>query len=199
MTDTRLGKILDLIDTANGRDPNMVNVDGRSRPAELAYGERMSAALKAFCPTAGEHLQIACRAQHLERWTSPRASYPEGRTGYLKWRTDLKQFHAARTGELMKSAGYEDEDIDRVAGLIAKRGIKRDPEAQMLEDVACLTFLEHYADDFIAPHDDEKVIDILTKTARKMSAEGLAAAARLRLPDRLARLLQLALATRRRA
>ena len=189
MNDNRLKHVVQLIDAANAHDPNTVDDDGRTRPAELVYGERMSAALTGFCEAPSEHLQIAARAQHLERWTSPRKGYPEGRAGYLKWRSDLKQYHADRAGELMREAGYGQDDIDRVATLIGKRGIKRDPEVQMLEDVVCLTFLEHYAGDFIAPHDDEKVIDILTKTARKMSPQGLEAAAGLPLPDRLARLL----------
>ncbi|MGI9464786.1 MAG: DUF4202 domain-containing protein, partial [Aestuariivirgaceae bacterium] len=153
------------------------------------YGERMSAALNEFSAVASDHLRIAVRAQHIERWMHPRDSYPAGRTGYLKWRSDLKAFHARRAGELMQAAGYGPSDIDRVATLIGKKGIKRDVEVQMLEDVVCLVFLEHYAGDFIAKHEDDKVIGILKKTARKMSAEGLSAAAELHLPDRLARLL----------
>ena len=194
MSETSLQSVIALIDQANAQDPNPVTVDGTDRPAELVYGERMTAALNRFSSSPSEHLQIAVRAQHIERWKSPRSSYPEGRTGYLKWRSDLKQFHADRTGELMAEAGYGQEHIDRVATLVAKRGIKRDPEVQTLEDVACLTFLEHYAGDFIAPHDDAKVKDILAKTARKMSPEGLAAATKLSLPDRLADLLRQTLA-----
>ncbi len=194
MSNDRLQHVVQLIDQANARDPNTVDDNGRARPAELVYGERMSAALQDFCAAPGEHLQIAVRAQHLERWTSPRKEYPEGRAGYLKWRSDLKQYHAERAGELMRQAGYGEADIDRVAALIGKRGIKRDPEVQMLEDVACLTFLQHYAGDFIVPHDDDKVIDILAKTARKMSPQGLEAAAALPLPDRLAQLLNKTLA-----
>ena len=193
MNDNRLQQAIELIDRANAQDPKSVDENGTERPGELVYGERMSAALAGYCDQPSEHLQIAVRAQHLERWTSPRSSYPEGRAGYLKWRTDLKRYHAERAGELMRQAGYDEADIDRVATLIDKRGIKRDPEVQMLEDVACLTFLQHYAADFIAPHDDDKVMDILAKTARKMSAEGLQAAAGLDLPDRLSRLLHQAL------
>ena len=133
------------------------------------------------------------RAQHIERWTCRRKSYPEGRAGYLKWRSDLKSFHAERAGELMREAGYEDRDIERVGALIRKERLKRDPEAQMLEDVACLVFLEHYAGDFIAGHDDEKVMGILAKTARKMSPDGLAAAQKLTLDERLGSLLVKAL------
>jgi len=193
MSGSRRSEVFDLIDRANAQDPNMVLDGGEQRPAELVYGERMTAALERFCDAPGEHLHIAVRAQHIERWTSERKSYPEGRAGYLKWRTDLKAFHAERAGELMREAGYDDEDIERVGALIRKERLKRDAEAQMLEDVVCLVFLEYYASDFIADHDDEKVLGILAKTARKMSPDGLAAAGKLTLDDRLGSLLVKAL------
>ena len=193
MTD-RLNQVLDAIDQANAMDPNSIRDGDGVRPAELVYGERMSATLDRFSKTASDHLRIAVRAQHIERWTSLRDSYPAGRTGYLKWRSDLKAFHARRAGELMKAAGYDQADVDRVGVLIGKKGIKRELEVQTLEDVVCLVFLEHYASDFIAKHEDDKVVDILMKTARKMSAEGLAAAKQLQLPDRLGRLLTRTLA-----
>lgn len=195
MTDTgQLLQILGSIDQVNAKDPNTVSDGNAMRPAELVYGERMSATLAQFCEAAGDHLRIAVRAQHIERWMHPRASYPAGRVGYLKWRSDLKDHHARRTGELMQTAGFGQSDIDRVATLIGKKGIKRDPEVQVLEDVACLVFLEHYAGEFIAKHEDDKVADILRKTARKMSAEGAAAAAKLHLPERLGRLFAKTLA-----
>lgn len=189
MNSNRLEHAIRLIDEANARDPKTVEVDGEARPAELLYSERMTKSLATLSDDPSEHLQIAARAQHIERWTSPRKSYPEGKAGYMNWRNDLKQYHATRAGEIMRDAGYDQDDVDRVATLIGKRGIKRDPEVQMLEDTVCVTFLEHYAGDFIEPYDDEKVIDILAKTARKMSPEGLAAAAGLPMPERLARLL----------
>ena len=193
MSGSRHLKVFDLIDRANSQDPNTISDGGEDRPAELVYGERMTAALERFYDTPGDHLHIAVRAQHIERWTSKRKSYPEGRAGYLKWRSDLKAYHAKRAGELMREAGYNDEDIERVGALIRKERLKRDPEAQMLEDVVCLVFLEHYASDFIAGHDDEKVMGILAKTARKMSPDGLAAAQKLTLDDRLGSLLVKAL------
>ncbi len=189
MKPTRLDHVLELIDQANAKDPTEVNSLSGKRPSELVYGERMSSALDRFSGGAGDCLRIAVRAQHIERWTCPRDSYPDGRNGYLAWRSDLKSFHARRAGELMRAAGYDQPDIDRVGALIRKERLKRDPEAQILEDVACLVFLEHYAGDFIAKHDDDKVVDILKKTARKMSEDGLSAANKLALPDRLGRLL----------
>jgi len=192
--ENRLKQVLDAIDRANAMDPNVSMDDDSLRPSELVYGERMSETLDHFCETASDHLRIAVRAQHIERWTSLRDSYPTGREGYLKWRSDLKSFHARRAGELMDAAGYDQADIDRVAALIGKKGIKRDPEVQMLEDVVCLVFLKHYAGDFIAKHQDAKVVDILRKTARKMSDDGIAAATKLPLPERLGRLLTKTLA-----
>ena len=186
----RLAAVLDAIDQANAQDP--VAADGT--PRALLYGIRMSETLASFAGEASDNLQIACRAQHIERWTSLRLSYPEGRIGYLKWRKDLQLHHAKRTGELMAAAGFGEEDIGRVASLLKKERLKSDAEAQTLEDVACLVFLQYEAAGFIAPHDDDKVRDILAKTAKKMSAKGLAAASRLKLDDRLARLLGEALA-----
>lgn len=189
MSNTQLNDVQALIDAANAADPNISVVDGEEKPAALVYGERMSSTLARFRPGSSDLLQIAARAQHIERWTSPRSDYPEGRTGYLLWRKELKDFHAKRTGELMAQAGYSAEDIGRTGALIRKERLKHDEEVQALEDVVCLVFLEHYADEFIAKHEDEKVVSILAKTARKMSDEGLAAATGLNLPERLGRLM----------
>ncbi len=198
MSDKRLARVLSAIDDANARDPNSVDDGGTPRPAELVYGERMSAKLQQFCSDATDHLRIAVRGQHIERWKRPRADYPAGRQGYLKWRSELKANHAERTGELMRQEGYDETSIERVSALVNKQGIKRDSESQTLEDVACLVFLEFYAADFIDKHDDEKVIGILEKTARKMSPQGLTAAAELELSDRLGSLLLTALGKNRK-
>ncbi len=188
-----LARIERCIDDANAVDPNMVEHAGTLYPAALIYGERMSAMLKSFRPEASELLQIAARAQHIERWKSPRTDYPEGRVGYLLWRKELKDFHAKCLGTLMAETSYSAEEIDRAGALIRKERLKHDQEVQALEDVVCLVFLKHYAGVFIAKHEDEKVIRILAKTARKMSPEGLVAAGNLKLSDRLSALLTAAL------
>ncbi len=189
----RLVEIEKSIDLANSADPTKIDRAGAQSPAALVYGERMSAMLGAFRPGASELLQIAARAQHIERWMSPRKSYPDGRAGYLLWRKELKDFHARRVGELMGKAGYSPGEIDRTGALIRKERLKHDEEVQALEDVVCLVFLKHYAADFIAQHEDEKVTRILAKTAKKMSPEGLAAVGSLKLPERLNHLLTAAL------
>src|SRR5262249_30424993 len=140
----RFAVVVAAIDAANARDPHTIELDGRSVAAELVYGQRMSATLAGLAPEASETLRIAARGQHIERWTSPRRSYPEGRGGYLRWRKDLQAFHAARVGEIMTAAGYDAAAVGRVGALIRKERLKADIEVQVLEDVACLVFLAHY-------------------------------------------------------
>jgi hypothetical protein len=182
----RLLKAYALIDAANAKDP---------AEQAVTYGRRMTETLEAFAPGSPEPLRIAARAQHIERWTIPRASYPEGRIPYLTWRMDLQKLHARRAGEIMAECGYGEEDIARTGSLLRKERLKQDPDAQTLEDVICLVFLRHEADAFIAKHEDEKVRDILAKTAKKMSPRGLEAAGSVPMGERLARLLGEALRT----
>lgn len=188
----RLDRVLAAIDAVNGNDP-ATDENGLARA--LLYGRRMSEALADFAPDAPETLRIAARAQHIERWIIPRDSYPEGRVAYLTWRKDLQKHHARRSGDLMREAGYGEDEIARVGSLLRKESLKHDADVQALEDVICLVFLAHEAPDFIAKHDDAKVRDILAKTAKKMSPRGLEAAGRLRMDARLARLLAEALAS----
>jgi hypothetical protein len=187
------------IDAANACDPNTVEIDGHHEPAELVYGRRMSDALSRMAPEASTHLTLAARGQHIERWTSPRKSYPEGRAGYLRWREDLKAFHAKRLAEIMQAAGYGTDDIARVGALVRKERLKRDPEAQTLEDVACIVFLEFYVETFMSKTDDEKLAGIVAKTWGKMSSLGHEHARRLALPPRLLTLLEQGLAHQRKS
>ena len=195
----RFAEVVAAIDAANARDPNTIEVDGRSVAAELVYGRRMSATLAGLAPDASEPLRIATRGQHIERWTSPRRGYPEGRAGYLRWRKDLQAFHAARVGEIMTASGYDAAAIGRVGELIRKERLKADAEAQMLEDVACLVFLAHYLDDFLRKTDHDKLAGILAKTWNKMSPIGREAAGKLALPAPVPALLEQGLARLRPA
>ena len=190
----RLAQAVAAIDVANGLDPHTIDVEGKREPAELVYGRRMSTTLGRISPQASEHLRIAVRGQHIERWTSPRKSYPDGRVGYLKWRKDLQEFHARRLGEIMAAAGYGEGDIARVGALIRKERLKSDADVQMLEDVACLVFLAHYLDEFMGKTDPAKLPGILAKTWNKMSPAGHAEALKLALPAPVPALLEQGLA-----
>ena len=89
MTGEKFTEVLQRIDAANAADPEVVMDGTASHPAALLYGRRMSAELVAFCSQASEHLRIAVRGQHIERWKIPRSDYPKDRQGYRKWRVDL--------------------------------------------------------------------------------------------------------------
>lgn len=165
--------VIAAIDAANSADPGL-EADGQ--PAALVYGRRMSEELARIAPEASNALRIAARGQHVERWKLPRESYPEGRAGYLAWRTEQARRHAARVAGMMAEAGFGAAEQARVGALLRKEGIKRDPETQALEDVACLVFLRWHFADFAARRPEEEVARIVAKTARKMSAEGRARA-----------------------
>lgn len=179
---SRFDRAIAEIDRANRDDPRTEWFDGAPVPRELAYARRMTRWLEALYPDASEALRLAARAQHVRRWEIPRADYPEGRDGYIRWRTHLKRHHARVAGEILERAGYEAETIGRVQDLLRKKGVKSDPETQALEDVACLVFLENAFADFADKHDPEKIVAILQKTWRKMSPTGQAAALNLDMP-----------------
>ena len=189
----RLDDAITRIDAANAEDPNREFVDGAARPKEVVYAERMTGWLETLAPEASEALRIAARAQHIERWTIPRAEFPDGREGYFRWRTTLAKFHAERTAGIIAEAGYETDVIDRVKGLLRKHRLKTDAEVQTLEDVACLVFLESYFAYFAKQHDEAKVIGILQKTWAKMSAKGHEAALALGMPAEARALVEKAL------
>ncbi|MGB3148202.1 MAG: DUF4202 domain-containing protein [Paracoccaceae bacterium] len=153
------------IDSANQADPDR----SEGAPAALLYGQRMTDELMRLAPGASDLLQIATRGQHIERWTSPRSAYPEGKEGYLKWRRDLGQFHARRVAEIMEAHGYDGVASAKVGSMIRKEGIKRDPDTQLLEDVICFTFLRWYFQPFASGRDPDALLRIVEKTARKMS------------------------------
>ncbi len=186
-------KAIEAFDEANSKDPNKEVVNGTGDPKELLYAQRMTETLNKYYPDASEELQLAARCQHIERWVIPRSDYPSGRKVYLKWRNDLKDYHARRAGEILEETGYDDETIKRIQKLIMKKGIKTDHEVQILEDVICLVFLRWYFEDFAQKHEDEKLIRILKKTLRKMSADGRDRALKLSLSEHAEMLIKKAL------
>ena len=177
------------IDAANRQDPNLEH----GEPKELLYSRRMSETLAEFAPQASANLQLAARAQHIERWILPRSDYPMDRAGYKKWRTELGRHHAQKTAEIMAARGFSQEDCDQVSDMLQKKRLKRDPEVQALEDVICLVFLQHYLDDFARKHDEAKLIDIIRKTWKKMSKDGHKAALTLSFSPESGALVQTAL------
>ncbi len=193
---TRLAAALAAFDEANAADPNSVEADGRAWPKELLYARQMTAWLERFAPDASEALQLAARCQHIRRWEIPRDAYPRDRIGYLKWRTRLKQYHADIAAEMLGRVGYDADTIARVQSLVRKERLRQDAEAQTLEDIVCLVFLENWFAEFARRHEPDKVVDIVAKTWKKMSPAAHEAALAMvhRLPDEARALVERAVA-----
>lgn len=180
----------ELIDAAHAADPART-ADGRA--AELVYAEHMEAWVARLVPDATPLLRLAARCQHLERWSVARASFPEGKPGYLAWRRSLYTKQADRARALLTEASVSAAEAAEVATWVSKTGLKTNPGTQALEDAACLVFLENEITAFAAQHADyprEKFVDILRKTWRKMSPSAQAQARGLALPTRIAPLVQ---------
>ncbi len=172
MAESKYEAALRLIDNAHSEDPNKATVNGSDQPYELHYSQKMSSYLEKRSPSAPETLRLAIRAQHFRRWEVPRNSYPMTKVGYHAWRTFLKKRQAEMASQICLSVGYAAEDADRVASMIRKEDLKQDEETQILEDVACLVFLDDQFAEFERQHDEDKIVRILRKTWGKMSEEG---------------------------
>src|SRR5436190_4812806 len=169
MEQGRFERAIAAIDAANADDPHGKEV----RHAELA-----TEWVKRLRPDASEELLLAARAHHVRRWSIPRTDYPEGRSGYLRWRRQLQKQHAADVGRILEADGYDAGAIARVQEIIQKRRLSSDPEVQTFEDALCLVFLETQLTDFAERYAD-RADDVLEKTMEKMSAEGRALASAL--------------------
>ncbi|MEW6302347.1 MAG: DUF4202 domain-containing protein [Verrucomicrobiota bacterium] len=181
-------------DEANARDPNQEVVNGHSRPRELIYAERLTEWVLKLRPAASEVLRLAARCQHLCRWEIPRSSYEQTKPGYLKWRTDLKTFHARKAGEILKETGYPDDTIAKVQALNLKRNFPNDPDSRVLEDALCLMFLQYQFADLASRTDDEKMVNALQKSWKKMTPTARSMALQLNYGAHEKELLERALA-----
>ena len=133
---TMLNQVITLIDQANSQDPNTEIYNTQSLPKESLYATRMSEMLARFNPNADELMQIAVRGQHIERWQSPRSNFAMNKQGYHQWRSALYIFHASRVIELMQQVGFNEAQQQRVYAAVAKQDIKRNPDSQLVEDIA---------------------------------------------------------------
>ena len=190
----RFEEALRRFDDENSRDPNVVTADGVAQPYELLYAKWVAGWVLRLCPEPSETLLLAARCQHICRWMIPRKSYPMTRAGYLKWRTDLKQFHAQKSAGILRDVGYTEDVVARVGELNLKKNLANDPECQVLEDALCLVTLQHQLTDLIDKTEPDKMVGILQKTWRKMSPAARDEALALPYSERETALLQRALA-----
>lgn len=176
---TVLRRALELIDTANAEDPEVVTYRGVSGPRALLHGRLASEWVERLDPDASDAQLIAARAHHFRRWTHPRRDYPAGRDGYLRWRRDAKAAHASEVAALLEEAGCDVGTVRRVSEIIRKERRPADPVVQVHEDALCLVFLETQLEGVLGDLGSERCRVILDRTAAKMSGAGLRASAAL--------------------
>lgn len=163
MDEARFERAIAAIDAVNADDPH-----GK----ELRHAEMATAWVRRLRPDASDELLLAARAHHLRRWSIPRDSYPDGRSGYLRWRKALQRQHADDVGRILSTEGYGPQCVARVQDIVQKRGLSTDPEVQTFEDALCLVFVEDQLAEFSTRVDEAKLADIVEKTLQKMSPEG---------------------------
>lgn len=185
-------KAIEAFDAYNARDPHTETINGNAHPKELLYAQRMTERLSQYAPDADEVIQLAARCQHIGRWEIPREKYPEGKKGYLQWRNEEKMHHAKIAQNILSERGYDNDTIEGVKFLLLKKELFNNPRTQLLEDVVCLVFIEHYLEEFASRHDDEKVIDILRKTIKKMTPKAIQAASQIKVSDKMKTLIEAA-------
>lgn len=116
------------------------------------------------------------------------------RPGYLSWRAKQKTQAAAQVKELLSSMDepIPADECNRISSLISKQDLASDEETQILEDVACLVFLDDQFDDFEKnpDHDEEKILRILRKTWVKMSVKGQEMANQMKHSERARSLIE---------
>ncbi len=195
MNQELFSQVCELIDSANAKDLNIENDGNKDWPKELLYTHRMADMLQRFAPDADDVIGLAIRAQHIERWKSPRSDYPMDKKGYYQWRTQLYQFHADTLAKLMLQAGYDSEKIERAKLAVGKKNLKNNPDTQLLENISALVFIEHYMLEFAEKHpeyDEDKWITIILRTWNKMSeqAQQFALSGDLILPEPLIPLIK---------
>jgi hypothetical protein len=171
-----LSAAIGALDVANGLDPNTIVFSGTELPLAQIQGVRASAWLARLSPNPPDAVALAVRAHHLRRWTVDRASYPEGRAGYHRWKRAAKEVHASALTEVLAGCGIEPPVLVRAQELVQRIGLGTDPETQLIEDCACLVFLETQYETLIAKIGREKVVDAVRKTVKKMSPAAIALA-----------------------
>lgn len=180
---------------AHDLDPTKITINGAEIPYETHYAHKMESYLAKRAPQASEVLRLAVSAQHFRRWEVPRSDYPMNKVGYHTWRSHLKKRQAELVGEILEE-WYSAEETGRCRALIAKEGLRQgEEEVQVLEDVACLVFLDDQFEEFQTKHDEQKIVNILKKTWGKMSETGREMALEIEMGEECRGLVERALAT----
>lgn len=184
MTADRYDRAVEAIDAANAADPNRVVVRGTEHPLAWIHGRLAAEWVPRLVDgPPGDAVLLAARAHHLRRWEVPRSAYPEGKAGYHRWKRDQRARHATEVAEVLAAAGYDDETIADVQAYVRRDDLAGRAGSQAVEDAACLVFLETQLVAVSGRLERDHLVDVLRRTARKMSTRALSLAAEIPLGD----------------
>ncbi len=186
----QLKNAIEAFDVYNQNDPNKEEYNGEVFSKEVLYSSRMTDRLHQFAPDVPDYIKLAARCQHIGRWEIARDHFPMDKKGYLQWRNQEKIHHAKVAEEILKACQYDAETIDKVKFLVLKKELFTNADTQLLEDVICLVFIEFYIEAFAAKHNDDKMVDIIKKTLKKMSPKGIAASSGITVSEKIKSLIQ---------
>lgn len=175
LSSARFAAAVIAIDTANAADPTSVVVRGSAHPLALVHGQLAAEWVARLHPDPNETWLLAARAHHLRRWELPRTDYAPGKSGYLKWKRDQRVRHAVDVGSLLAEVEYGPDVIERVQALVRRDHLSTDPGSQAVEDAACLVFIETQLADVSIKLEHDHLVEVIRKTAKKMSPAALAA------------------------
>ena len=189
MPSERLKKAYEAFDLYNSSDPHREVNNGIPFSKECLYAIRMTEKLHQYATNPPEYLQLAVRCQHIGRWEIDRTSYSMDRKGYLQWRSQLKIHHSTIAEKILTECDYGSDIKEKVKSLLLKKQLHQNPDTQLLEDVICLVFIEYYLEDFASQHEDEKMIEIIKKTLKKMSPQAINEALKIPVSDNVKSLI----------
>lgn len=183
-------RAMEMIDEANRQDPRTEIVDGKPQPKELLFAQRVSSWIPRLIENPSEALLLAARGHTIRRWRIPRATFSKDNVGYHQWRDALAKFHADETAAILRDAEYDEEMISSVSALILRKNLPGDAAAHALEDADCLVFLETKLAEYLDEWGDQKTVNILRRTVKKMTSKGVGFVAELDLGERCAGLVE---------
>jgi len=187
------GQIIKDIDEYNSRDPNREIFEDKMSNCEVVYSIRVTRWVQRLVESPSSELLVAARGAHIGRWEVPRKRYPEGLKGYYEWKTFLLQYHAEKVIEILKFYKIDPITITAISNIITRKNLKENSDAQALEDAVCLVFLEIQLLPLMAKTTEDKVINAIQKTWKKMSLRGQEMALSIELPKEAKQVIKKAL------
>ena len=162
----------------------------------LIYSQQCFEWLKKLNPNFTDTQEMGARCQHFRRWDIPREDFPMDKKGYYQWRIKLYTYQAEKAADVLSNVGYSVDFIEEVKSMIAKKDLRKNENSQLIEDVACLVFLEHYIVPFASTknYSEEKWVKIIQKTWAKMSDKAHKFALEINYPSPILALIKKALA-----